>query len=152
MGELRDIESVEYALKMAETGHLVFATLHTNSAIQSINRLINVFPSGSQNHVRELLSFILRGVVSQQLIPKSFEKGVVCATEIMRITPAISNLIREGKISQIYSQMQIGQRETEMVTMNQNLFKLVESGVVEQDRAISYSNDVNELKKLLKTK
>ena len=151
VGELRDTETVEYALKIAETGHLVFATLHTNSTVQTINRLISVFPSDRQEQVRTVLSFVLQGVIAQQLIPKSFESGRVCALEIMRMNPAIRNLIREDKIHQIYSQMQIGQDKTGMVTLNQNLIKLVNQKVINAETALSYSNNVEELKKNLTT-
>ena len=117
VGELRDVETIEAALTIAETGHLVFGTLHTNSTVQTINRIINVFPADQHDQVRTLLSFVLQGIVSQQLIGKTWEKGRVCAQEILIPSPAIRNLIREDKIHQIYSQMQIGQENSGMVTM-----------------------------------
>ncbi len=149
VGELRDAETIEAALTIAETGHLVFGTLHTNSCVQTINRLINVFPSDEQDQVRTLLSFVLQGVVAQQLIPKTFDPGRVCAMEIMRTTPAIRNLIREDKVHQIYSQMQIGQEKTGMTTMNQSLKRFVENGVLDGDSAMAYSTEPEELAKQL---
>ncbi|MDD0854609.1 type IV pilus twitching motility protein PilT [Halobacteriovorax sp. GB3] len=145
VGELRDPETIEAALTIAETGHLVFGTLHTNSTVQTINRIINVFPSDQQGQIRTLLSFVLQGVVSQQLIPKSFEGGRVCAQEILRPTPAIRNLIREDKIHQVYSQMQVGQDQTGMVTMNQSLKKFVDRGLIDAEAALTYSTNPEEL-------
>ncbi len=152
VGELRDMETIEAALTIAETGHLVFGTLHTNSAVQTINRIINVFPAHQQIQVRTLLSFVLQGVVSQQLIAKSFEKGRVCAMEILAPTPGIRNLIREDKLHQIYSQMQIGQDKTGMVTMNQSLKKHVEAGSISPEVAVSYSTAPEELAQQLNIK
>lgn len=145
VGELRDMETIEAALTIAETGHLVFGTLHTNSCVQTINRVINVFPAHQQIQVRTLLSFVLQGVVSQQLIAKSFEKGRVAAMEILVPTTGIRNLIREDKMHQIYSQMQIGQDKTGMITMNQSLKKHVETGSISADVAMGYSNVPDEL-------
>lgn len=145
VGELRDMETIEAALTIAETGHLVFGTLHTNSCVQTINRVINVFPAHQQIQVRTLLSFVLQGIVSQQLIAKSFEKGRVAAMEILVPTNGIRNLIREDKLHQVYSQMQIGQDKTGMVTMNQSLKKHVEAGSITADVAMSYSNAPEEL-------
>jgi twitching motility protein PilT len=152
VGELRDAETIEAALTIAETGHLVFGTLHTNSTVQTINRIINVFPSEEQDQIRTLLSFVLQGVVSQQLLPKTFEPGRVCSMEILRPTPAIRNLIREDKIHQIYSQMQIGQEKTGMVTMNQSLKRFVDTGLIDADTAMSYSSAPEELAKQLGVK
>ena len=149
VGELRDLETTAIAIETAETGHLVFGTLHTNSAVQTINRLVNVFPADEQDQIRTLLSFVLQGVVAQQLIPKTFEPGRVCSMEVMRTTPAIRNLIREDKIHQIYSQMQIGQEKTGMVTMNQSLKRFVENGVIDGETAMSYSPNQEELAKQL---
>lgn len=145
VGELRDMETIEAALTIAETGHLVFGTLHTNSCVQTINRIINVFPAHQQIQIRTLLSFVLQGVVSQQLIAKSFEKGRVCAMEILNPTPGIRNLIREDKLHQVYSQMQIGQDKTGMITMNQSLKKHVDSGAITSEVALSYSSAPEEL-------
>jgi twitching motility protein PilT len=147
VGELRDVETVEMALTMAETGHLVFATLHTNSAIQSINRIINVFPPYQQPQVRQLLSFTLQAIVSQQLIPNSYEAGRTMACEVMIPTAGIRNLIREEKIHQIYSAMQSGQEETGMQTMNQSLANLVKAGVLSKNDAIEHSLVPEELAK-----
>lgn len=152
VGELRDRETIEAALTIAETGHLVFATLHTNSCVQTINRIIDVFPSDQQDQIRTLLSFVLQGVVSQQLIPKTYESGRVLALEILIPTPAIRNLIREDKSHQIYSQMQIGQDVSGMVTMNQTLEKLVAGGMIDVDTALSYTTAPEELQRMLKIK
>jgi twitching motility protein PilT len=149
VGELRDIETIEMALTMAETGHLVFATLHTNSAVQSINRIINVFPPHQQTQVRQLLSFTLQAVVSQQLVPKSFQPGRCMAIEMMIPTPAIRNLIREEKIHQIYSAMQTGQETTGMRTMNQSLSLLVRDNVLSREAAMEHSTGPEELAKML---
>ena len=152
VGELRDAETVEAALTIAETGHLVFGTLHTNSAVQTINRIVNVFPAHQQIQIRTLLSFVLQGVVSQQLLRKSFETGRVLSVEIMVPTPGIRNLIREDKIHQLYSQMQIGQEKTGMITMNQSLKRLVDSGIIQPDVALSYSAAPEEMASMLGTK
>jgi twitching motility protein PilT len=152
VGELRDVETIEAALTIAETGHLVFGTLHTNSTVQTINRIINVFPSTQQDQIRTLLSFVLQGIVAQQLIQKSFSPGRALAQEILIPTPAIRNLIREDKIHQIYSQMQVGQEKTGMSTMNQSLIKHVENGNLDPDRAMSYATVPEELANLLGTK
>ena len=148
VGELRDVETIEAALEVAETGHLVFGTLHTNSTIQTISRIINVFPADRQDPIRTLLSFVLQGIVAQQLLPKK-SGGRVLVQEILRITPAIRNLIREDKLHQIYSQMQINQEETKMVTMNQSIKKALDAGLVSSDDAMSYSNNPEEMAKML---
>jgi twitching motility protein PilT len=149
IGELRDRETIEAALEIAETGHLVFGTLHTNSCVQTINRIINVFPSDQQAQIRTLLSFVLQGVVAQQLIPKSFGKGRVAGVEVLIPTPAIRNLVREDKIHQVYSQMQIGQDETGMITMNQCLKSFCDKGLIDNDTAVSYTTNPEELEKML---
>jgi len=148
VGELRDPETIEAALTIAETGHVVFGTLHTNSTIQTINRIINVFSHEQQEQIRTLLSFVLHGVVAQQLLPR-VPKGRVLCQEILRITPAIRNLIREDKVHQIYSQMQIGQEETGMNTMNQHIKKHLDSGLITPDTAMAYSNNPEELTRML---
>ena len=148
VGELRDVETIEAALEIAETGHLVFGTLHTNSTIQTISRIINVFPADQQEPVRTLLSFVLQGVVAQQLLPKKGGGRVLCQ-EILRITPAIRNLIRENKLHQIYSQMQINQQETSMVTMNQSIKKALDAGNITSEDAMSFSNNPEEMAKML---
>jgi twitching motility protein PilT len=149
VGELRDAETIEMALTMAETGHLVFATLHTNSAVQSINRMINVFPPHQQTQIRQVLSFTLQAVLSQQLIPKSFTPGRAMACEVLIPTMGIRNLIREDKIHQIYSAMQTGQEESGMQTMNQSLVSLVKNGVLSKADATEYSFMQDEISKLL---
>jgi twitching motility protein PilT len=123
IGELRDIETIEAALTVSETGHLTFGTLHTNSAIQTINRIVDVFPANQQEQIRVQLSFVLEGVVSQQLIPKSNGPGRVMAMEVLVPNQAIRNLIREDKVHQIYSMMQTGQSRFGMQTMNQSLME-----------------------------
>jgi len=149
VGELRDVETIEAALTVAETGHLVFGTLHTNSCVQTINRVINVFPAHQQDQVRTLLSFVLQGVVAQQLIPKSFTKGRCLGLEIMVPNPAIRNLIRENKVHQIYSAMQIGQDSSGMITMNQSIKKHVEAGLISPETAVSYSTVPEEMMQML---
>jgi twitching motility protein PilT len=148
VGELRDAETIEAALTIAETGHIVFGTLHTNSTIQTINRIVNVFSHEQQSQIRSLLSFVLQGVIAQQLLPK-LPKGRVAVQEILRITPAIRNLIREDKVHQIYSQMQIGQDETGMFTMNQNIKKVLDSGLISPETAMTFSNNPEELGRML---
>ena len=125
IGEMRDLETIEAAIRCAETGHLTFATLHTNSALQTINRIIDVFPSHQQPQVRAQLSFILEGVICQNLIPRRDGQGRVLAAEVMVPNDAIRNLVREDKIHQIYSTMQTGQDTYQMQTMNQALVDLV---------------------------
>ncbi len=149
VGELRDAETIEMALTMAETGHLVFGTLHTNSAVQSINRIINVFPPHQQTQIRQVLAFTLVGVVSQILIPKSFEHGRAMACEILIPTMAIRSLIREDKIHQVYSAMQTGQDDTGMITMNQSLVALVKNGSLSKADAVEHSFMPDEIVKLL---
>ncbi|HPQ40692.1 MAG TPA: type IV pilus twitching motility protein PilT [bacterium] len=124
IGEMRDLETIEAALRCAETGHLTFATLHTNSAVQTINRIIDVFPSHQQPQIRAQLSFILEGVICQMLIPRRDGQGRALAAEVMVPNDAIRNLIREDKIHQIYSSMQTGQSNYQMITMNQSLANL----------------------------
>jgi len=149
VGELRDAETIEAALTIAETGHLVFGTLHTNSCVQTINRIINVFPAHQQTQVRTLLSFVLQGVVSQQLIPKSFEPGRCLAMEVLIPNTGIRNLMREDKVHQVYSQMQIGQDKSGMFTMNQSLKKLVDSGQISVEVAMGYTTAQEELSNML---
>jgi twitching motility protein PilT len=149
VGELRDPETIEMALTMAETGHLVFGTLHTNGAVPSINRVVNVFPPHQQTQVRQLMSFTLQCIMSQMLIPKSFEPGRAMANEILIPTMAIRNLIREDKIHQIYSSMQSGQEDTGMMTMNQSLVAHVKAGTLSKADAIENSPMPEEAVKLL---
>jgi twitching motility protein PilT len=148
VGEMRDLETIEAALSIAETGHLCFGTLHTNSAVQTINRIIDVFPAHSQSQVRAQLSFTLEAVVSQQLLPK-VGGGRVCATEVMIPNAAIRNLIREDKIHQIYGQMQIGQSRFGMLTMNQTLASLAQKRLISTETAINASSDPDELRQIM---
>jgi twitching motility protein PilT len=148
IGEMRDLETVEAALTIAETGHLAFGTLHTNTAIQSINRMIDVFPSHSHSQVRAVLSFVLEGVVTQCLIPK-IGGGRALACEVMVPNAAIRNLIREDKLHQIYSQMQIGQTKFGMQTMNQSLCDLYLRKIITLDECIGHSSEPDELKTMI---
>ena len=150
VGELRDPETIEAALTIAETGHLTFGTLHTNSCIESITRLINAFSADRQDMIRTMLSLVLKGVVSQQLLAKSFEPGRVAALEILIPNSGVQTLIRENKIHQIYSQMQIGQNQTGMITMNQALENLVINKVITKEIAMFHSTVPNELRNRLK--
>lgn len=150
IGEMRDLETIAAAITISETGHLVFATLHTNTAVQTINRIIDVFPSAQQPQVRSQLSFILEGVICQQLVPK-IGGGRHLVQEVLIPTHAIRNLIRENKIHQIYSSMQLGQCETGMTTMNQSLAAAVKAGIIKKEDALEFATDQEELTKLLKT-
>ncbi|ACM21716.1 twitching motility pilus retraction ATPase [Geotalea daltonii FRC-32] len=149
VGELRDLETIEAALTLAETGHLCFATLHTNSCAQTINRIIDVFPPYQQTQVRTQLSFVLEGVLSQTLIPKMNGGGRALALEVMVPNPAIRNLIREDKVHQIYSQMQVGQDKFGMQTMNQCLFTLYKRRIISVDDALGRSPEPDELKQMI---
>jgi twitching motility protein PilT len=149
IGEMRDLETMESALVIAETGHLAFATLHTNSCVQTINRIVDVFPAHQQPQVRAQLSFVLEGVLSQQLLPRADGKGRVLALEIMIPNAAIRNLIREDKIHQIYSQMQVGQAKFGMQTMNQSLASLYQRRLITLEEALSRSSDPEELRNML---
>lgn len=150
MGELRDLETIEAALNICETGHLVFATLHTNSAISTITRIVNVFPSDQQGRVRTQLSLSLNTVVSQRLIPAS-QGGMVAAMELLIMNSSVRNLVREDKLHQVYGMMQIGQDKTGMVTMNQSLLKLVLKRKIDVRQAFFYTTDPDELDKMLKS-
>ena len=145
IGEMRDLETVESALKIAETGHLTFGTLHTNSAAQTINRIIDIFPSGQQAQIRTQLSLVLEGIVCQALLPKAQGGGRVVALEILVPTPAIRNLIREDKIHQIYSSMQAGQEKLGTQTFNQSLATLYLSRQVTLEAAMAASSLKDEL-------
>src|SRR5262249_2304617 len=133
IGEMRDLETVASALTVAETGHLVLSSLHTNSAVQTINRIIDIFPSNQQPQVRAQLSLLLQGVVSQQLLPRADNRGRVLAVEVMIPNVAIRNLIREEKIHQIYSQLQVGQIKFGMQTMSQSLVDLYQRRLITHD-------------------
>jgi twitching motility protein PilT len=150
VGEMRDLETISAALTIAETGHLTLGTLHTNSCAQTMNRIIDVFPTSQQGQVRAQLSLVLEGVLSQQLVPTADGRGRVMALEIMVTTPAIRNLIREEKIHQIYSVMQAGQKFG-MQTMNQSLCDAVTKRRIARDEAINRSTLPDELDQLLKT-
>ena len=149
VGELRDLETIEAALTLAETGHLCLATLHTNSCAQTINRIVDVFPPYQQTQIRAQLSFVLEGVLSQTLIPRMGSKGRALALEIMVPNAAIRNLIREDKVHQIYSQMQIGQDKFGMQTMNQSLFHLFQKRMISLEEALGRSQDPEELKQMI---
>jgi twitching motility protein PilT len=149
VGELRDLETIEAALTVAETGHLCFATLHTNSCVQTINRIIDVFPPYQQTQVRTQLSFVLEAVLSQTLIPRVGGTGRTLALEVMVPNPAIRNLIREDKIHQIYSQMQVGQEKFGMQTMNQSLISLVSRRLISLEDALGRSSDPDEFKQMM---
>jgi twitching motility protein PilT len=145
IGEMRDLETVESALRIAETGHLTLATLHTNSASQTINRIIDIFPAHQQGQIRTQLSLVLEGIVCQALLPKAHGGGRVVALEIMVPNSAIRNLIREDKIHQIYSAMQSGQEKLGMQTFNQALATLFLSRQITMDAALSASSHKEEL-------
>jgi twitching motility protein PilT len=148
IGEMRDLETIESALRIAETGHLTFATLHTNSAAQTINRIIDVFPSHQQGQIRTQLSLVLEGIVCQALLPK-VNGGRVVSLEILVPTPAIRNLIREDKIHQIYSAMQTGQEKVGMQTANQSLATLHLSGKITIETALLASSNREELQEMI---
>ena len=149
VGEMRDLETIEAALTISETGHLVFATLHTNSAISTINRIIDVFPPHQQQQVRAKLSFVLQGVVSQQLIPRLGAPGRCLALEIMIPNAAIRNLIREDKVHQIYSSMQVGQDKHGMQTLNQSLFSLYSKRLISLEEAQGRSLEPDEFRMMI---
>ena len=146
IGEMRDKETIEAGLTLAETGHLTFATLHTSNCVQTINRIIDVFPSGQQNQIRTQLSFVLEGVFCQQLLPKLNARGRVLTCEIMVPNNAIRSLIREDKCHQIYSHIQAGAK-TGMRTMNQSLCESYKANLISWDDACSRSSDLEDLKR-----
>ncbi len=149
VGEMRDLETIEAALTIAETGHLVFATLHTNSSIQSINRIIDVFPPHQQPQVRAQLSFVLEGVLSQLLLPRTGAPGRCLALEVLVPNAAIRNLIREDKVHQIYSQMQVGQAKHGMQTLNQALLALYARRQISLEEAMGRSYEPEELRMMI---
>ncbi len=151
VGEMRDLETIESALIIAETGHLVFATLHTPDAIQAINRVIDVFPAHQQPQVRSQLSFVLQAVLCQQLIPLVDGNGQALCAEVLMLTPAIRNLIREEKVHQVYSLMQTG-TEHGMQTMNQALHRLIRDRKIAREEAFARCPDPLELENLLRGK
>ncbi len=149
VGEMRDLETIEAALTISETGHLVFATLHTNSAVQSINRIVDVFPAHQQSQIRAQLSLVLQAVVTQMLVPRGDGPGRVMSCEIMMPNYAIRNLIRENKIHQIYGLMQTGQGVSGMQTMNQSLYHLFRQGYVSAEEALARSSEPGELQLMM---
>jgi twitching motility protein PilT len=149
IGEMRDLETVEAALKIAETGHLTFATLHTNSAAQTINRIIDIFPAGQQGQIRTQLSLVLEGIVCQSLLPRTDGTGRVVSLEILVPTPAIRNLIRDDKVHQIYGAMQAGQEKAGMQTANQSLASLYMKRLISLETALGASSLKDELQEMI---
>ena len=149
IGEMRDLETIESAIRIAETGHLTFATLHTNSAAQTIHRIVDVFPDHQQPQVRAQLSLILEGILCQALLPRSDGKGRVLAVEVLIPNAAIRNLIREDKIHQIYSSMQSGQLKHGMQTFNQSLATLYFQRKITLECALSISSNSEELQEMI---
>jgi twitching motility protein PilT len=149
IGEMRDLETIESALRIAETGHLTFGTLHTNSAAQTINRIVDVFPAHQQAQIRAQLSFVLEGILCQTLLPKANGKGRVMAMEILVPNAAIRNLIREDKVHQIYSTMQTGQAKYGMQTFNQSLATLYFKKHITLQTALSRSSNPDELQEMI---
>ncbi|MBE9531230.1 MAG: type IV pilus twitching motility protein PilT [Proteobacteria bacterium] len=149
LGELRDMETIATALAVADTGHLCFATLHTNNCVQTVNRIVDMFPAHQQPQVRAQLSFVLEGVLSQTLAVRAGGTGRVMALEVMIPNAAIRNLIREDKIHQIYSQMQIGQAKYGMQTMNQALLDLYLKNTITIDEAMGRTQDMDDMRQML---
>jgi twitching motility protein PilT len=149
VGEIRDAETAEAALKAAETGHLVFSTLHTNGAIATINRILQIFPLDAQDYVRSLLAFTLEGIITQALVPRADKRGRILVYEYMTTTPAIRTLIRENKLHQAYGQMQIGQEVHGMTTLNQALSQHVLAGTITPTEALAHSPDPEELARMI---
>ena len=149
IGEMRDLETMEAALRIAETGHLTFATLHTNSAASTINRVIDAFPAHQQAQIRVQLSLVLEAVLCQALLPRADGKGRVMALEILIPNPAIRNLVREGKIHQIYSSMQAGQKKFGMQTFNQSLLCLYQRGLITLQAGLLRSSNPEELQDMI---
>ncbi len=149
IGEMRDLETIEAALRIAETGHLTFGTLHTNSAAQTINRIIDIFPSSQQGQIRTQLSLVLEAIVCQSLCPR-IGGGRVASLEIMIPTPAIRNLIRDDKVHQIYSAMQTGQEKLGMQTANQSLASLYQKKLITRESALEKSSNRDELQDMIK--
>ena len=148
IGEMRDLETIQAALTIAETGHLVFATLHTNSAAEAINRIIDVFPSHQQTQVRAQLAFVLEGIVTQVLLPKLTGRGRALAAEVLVVTPAIRALVRDDKVHQIYSLMQSG-KKFGMQTMNDALYQLYLNRLVSADECVRSSGHPNEFLRMI---
>ena len=149
IGEMRDLETIESALRIAETGHLTFATLHTNSAISTITRIVDVFPAHQQPQIQAQLSLVLEGVLCQALLPRADGRGRIMVMEILIPTAAIRNLIREDKIHQIYSAMQTGTGHTGMQTFNQGLATAFASKLITLETALSRSSNPDELQDMI---
>ena len=149
IGEMRDLETIESALRIAETGHLTFATLHTNSASSTINRIIDVFPSHQQPQIRAQLSMVMEGILCQALLPRADGRGRAMIMEVLIPTPAIRNLVREDKIHQIYSAMQTGTGQTGMQTFNQGLANAYFQKMITLDMALSRSSNPDELQDMI---
>jgi twitching motility protein PilT len=149
IGEMRDLETIESALRIAETGHLTFGTLHTNSSTSTINRIIDVFPAHQQPQIRAQLSLVLEGIMCQSLLPKSDGKGRIMCMEIMTPNAAIRNLIREDKIHQIYSAMQAGQEKFGMQTLNQALATAYFQKQITLEMALMRSSNQDELQEMI---
>src|SRR5437870_5418292 len=149
IGEMRDLETVESALKIAETGHLTFGTLHTNSAAQTINRIIDIFPANQQAQIRTQLSLVVEGIVCQALLPRADGTGRVCSLEILIPTPAIRNLIREDKVHQIYGAMQTGQEKLGKQTADQSLASLYLKRLITLEVALGASSNKDELQDMI---
>ncbi len=149
IGEMRDLETINTALTVAETGHLVFATLHTTDAVQTINRVIDVFPPHQQEQVRSQLSFVLQAILCQRLVPRDIKKGLILACEVLIATPAVRNLIREEKIEQIQSHIQSGGKYG-MQTLNMSLYELYRKQEISFQQAFNYSLDPEDLKRIAK--
>lgn len=149
IGEMRDMETIEAALTLSETGHLTFATLHTSDAVQTINRIVDVFPDYQQQQIRTMLSFSLQGVFCQQLVPSSGAKGRVLCSEVLLANPAVRSLIRDDKAHQIYSIIQTNLKAG-MVTMNQSLANLYNTSQISYEDAMSYTTEAEELDRMIK--
>ncbi|MBN2453268.1 MAG: PilT/PilU family type 4a pilus ATPase [Candidatus Omnitrophica bacterium] len=149
IGEMRDLETIESALIIAETGHLVFATLHTSDCVQTVNRIVDVFPNHQQDQIRTQLSFVLVGILSQQLIPKAEGKGRVLATEILMVNAPVRSMIRESKLHQLYSVMQTSKKDG-MKTMNQALYELYHKRAITYEQAFERTTDAEDLERLFK--
>ncbi len=144
IGEMRDLDTIQSALRAAETGHLVLATLHTNDAIQSVDRIIDVFPAGSQSQIRFQLSMVLLGILSQRLLPRADEDGRILAVEMLKNNTAIANMIREGKTHQVYSVMETA-KQGEMITMDKSIKNLYDDGIISYEEAAAHVRDPKEL-------
>ena len=148
IGEMRDLETIQAALTIAETGHLVFATLHTTDAPQTVDRIIDVFPPYQQQQIRMMLSVVLKGVICQQLLPKASGKGRVAARELMVATAAICNIIRDGKTHQLYSSIETGMRHG-MITLDKSLAQMAKKGAITKEAAMSKTSNPEVLTRLL---